>query len=77
MASGALQAHLHFQVEGTLGSSHVLFSRVVDQLCSVTNVTEFHLALTQGRWVSRLPQSDLCCTACLPELQHMTILWQR
>ena len=57
-----LQAHLHFQVEGTLGSSHILFPRVVDQLVAVTNITEFHLALTQGRWVSRMLQSVRCCT---------------
>ena len=55
MASAVLQAHLHFQVEGALGSSHVLFPRVVDQLAAVTNVSEFHLALTQGRWVSHCP----------------------
>lgn len=66
-----LQAHLHFEVEGALGSSHVLFPRVVDQLSAVTNVTEFHLTLTQGRWVSRLPYSALCCTTCLLHMQYI------
>ena len=74
LASAVLQAHLHFEIEGALGSSHILFSRVVDQLCAVTNVTEFHLALTQGRWVSHSLGSALCCTACPCTMQHMTNL---
>jgi Gpi16 subunit, GPI transamidase component len=71
-ASAVLQAHLHFQVEGALGSSHVLFPRVVNQLCAVTNVSELHLALTQGRWVSRIAQ--LRCFALPAGTQCKTYL---
>ena len=46
-----MQAHFHFELEADVSRFHTLFPRSVDQLVGSTGVREFHLSLTQGRWV--------------------------
>lgn len=45
------QAHFHFEQEASASRHHTIFPLGVDQLVTNTGVREFHLSLTQGRWV--------------------------
>lgn len=49
-----MQAKFHFEASAISSRFHSVFPTALDTLVSLTGVREFHVSLTQGRWVSVL-----------------------